>query len=213
MELPRYYRAGLAVRLRNLKSSPGYSRRQRRCRWYWDRANTAIFSIINAVMLRSLPVEDPQSLVELRMGDSGDDELNTPLWEQIRDHQQSFSATLAYAPARFDLAEGGESRFAEGLFVSGGYFDALGVRMMMGRPFSAADDQWGGGRDGNVAVISYKFWQRNFGGDPAVLGKTVTLDRHKFAVAGVTPPWFTGLDVEAQLRCRTAHRQSAGGER
>ena len=159
-------------------------------------ANTAIFSIINAVMLRSLPVEDPQALVQVKLGEFVEDELSTPIWEQIRDHQQSFSGTLAYSTQRFDLAQGGESHFAEGMWVNGDFFRTLGVPILIGRAFTTEDDRWGGGREGAVAVISYNFWQRYFSGDANVIGKTVTLDRHRFVVAGVSPAWFTGLDVD-----------------
>jgi predicted permease len=186
----------LRYALRNLASSPGFTATAVLSLVLGIGANTAIFSIINAVMLRSLPVQDPRALVEVNMAGGGDDELSTPLWEQIRDHQQSFSGTFAYTPTRFDLAEGGESRFAEGLWVSGDYFSVLGVPTLMGRGFSADDDRWGGGREGSVAVISYRFWRDHFAGDPDVVGKMVTLDRHRFTVVGVTPRWFTGLDVD-----------------
>jgi len=159
-------------------------------------ANTAIFGIINAVMLRALPVEDPQALVQVRLGDGPDDELNTPIWEQVRDHQQAFSGTLAYATESFDLANGGESQPAQGLWVSGDFFGVLGVRPMMGRAFRSEDDRWGGGASGPVAVISYKFWKRHFAADADVLGKTVRLNRQPFVIIGVTPPWFMGLDVD-----------------
>src|SRR5579871_5431919 len=89
-------------------------------------ANTAIFSIVNAVMLRSLPVEDPQRLVQVDSKDGGGYYTN-PIWEQVRDHQQAFSGTLAWGGNRFDLAEGGESHFAAGLWVSGDFFRVLGV--------------------------------------------------------------------------------------
>src|SRR5262252_6489245 len=86
-------------------------------------ANTAIFSIVNAVMLRALPVEDPRQLVQVRAdGESG---FTNPIWEQVRDHQQAFSSVLAYGNDRFDLTNGGESRFAQGLWVSGDFFRVL----------------------------------------------------------------------------------------
>jgi predicted permease len=157
-------------------------------------ANTAIFSIVNAVMLRALPVEDPQRLVQLRSGRNGS--FTNPIWEQVRDHQQAFAGALAYGDGRFDLASGGESRFAQGLWVSGDFFRVLGIAPLRGRLLTAEDDQHGGGKSGPVAVISYAFWQSYFGGDAAVLGKTITLDRHPFEIVGVTPPYFTGLDVD-----------------
>ncbi len=157
-------------------------------------ANTAVFNILNAVMLRSLPVEDPQRLVQIRFGKSGS--VTNPIWEELRARQQAFSGTLAYSVQRFDLSKGGESHFAEGLWVSGDYFRVLGVPALRGRVFNTDDDLHGGGRSGPAAVISYAFWQSNFAGDPDVLGKTVNLDRHAFQIVGVTPPWFTGLDVD-----------------
>jgi hypothetical protein len=87
-------------------------------------ANTAIFSILNALMLRSLPVEDPHRIVQLKL-DSHPLFAN-PIWEQVRDQQQAFSGALAYAVDRFDLSEGGESHFAEGIWASGDFFHVLG---------------------------------------------------------------------------------------
>ncbi len=157
-------------------------------------ANSAIFNILNAVMLRSLPVKDPKQLVELREGNGA--YFTNPIWEQVRDHQTAFSETLAYGTARFDLANGGESRFAHGLWVSEDFFRVLGVNAWRGRLFTPEDDRHGGGRFGPVAVISHAFWESHFGGDPAAIGKTISLDRHTFEIVGVAPPWFRGLDVD-----------------
>lgn len=153
-------------------------------------ANTAIFSIVNAVMLRSLPVEDPHRLAEVR------GIFTNPIWEQIRDHQRGFSGALAYSTDRFDLAEGGESHFAESIWVSGGFFRVLGVPPFRGRVITNEDDLHGGGKFGPVAVISYSFWQSHFGGDASIIGKTIRLNRRQFEIVGVTPAWFTGLDVD-----------------
>jgi predicted permease len=157
-------------------------------------ANTAIFSILNAVMLRSLPVEDPHQLVHLKVGRSPS--FANPIWEQVRDHQQAFSGVLAYGSNRFDLSDGGEIHFAQGIWVSGDFFRVLGVPALRGRVINRDDDLHGGGHSGPVAVISYGFWQANFGGDPNILGKTVRLDRHPFVIVGISPPWFKGLDVD-----------------
>jgi predicted permease len=157
-------------------------------------ANTAIFCIVNAVMLRTLPVEDPQRLVEVGFGSTGF--LTNPLWEQIRDHQHAFSGTLAYSPTTLDLSSGGERKPAQVLWVSGDFFHVLGVPALRGRLIGRSDDVRGGGPAGPVAVISYAFWKSHFAGDPDVLGKTVRLDRHTFTVVGVTPPWFRGLDLD-----------------
>lgn len=157
-------------------------------------ANIAIFSVINAVLLRSLPVEDPQRLVQIKIGEQG--EFTNPLWEQVRDHQQAFSGVLAYSAEPFDLAAGGECHFSKGLWVNGDFFRVLGVPALMGRVFTRNDDRRGGGSTGPVAVISYSFWKQNYGGDPSIIGKLVRLNRHPFEIVGVTPPWFTGLDVD-----------------
>lgn len=159
-------------------------------------ANTAIFSIIDTVMLRTLPVGDPQGLVQIKMAGGGDDELNTPLWEAIRDQQQSFSGTLAYASERFTLGTPADGVFAQGIWVSGDFFRVLGVPAMQGRAFTAQDDVWGGGAQGPVAVISYRFRRSHFQAGEAVIGQTIRLNRRQFTVVGVTPPWFTGLDLE-----------------
>jgi predicted permease len=154
-------------------------------------ANTAIFTIINAVMLRSLPIEDPSRLVQIKQGENG--ELTNPIWEHVRDHQNAFSGALAYAERRFDLADGGESHFAQGMFVSGEFFRVLGVAPLKGRVLSGYDDRRGARA---LAVLSYSFWQRRFAGDPDIAGKTVRLNKHAFEIVGVTPPWFTGLNVD-----------------
>ena len=157
-------------------------------------ANTAIFTIVNAVMLRSLPVEDPRQLVQVRSGKDGG--FTNPIWEQIRDHQKAFSGTFAFSNNRFDLTEGGESRFAQGMWVSGDFFRVLGVPPLLGRVLSNEDDRRGGGKSGPTAVISYAFWKGHFASDPDIVGKTIKLDRHSFEIVGVTPPWFTGLEVD-----------------
>jgi predicted permease len=154
-------------------------------------ANTAIFSIINAVLLRSLPIEDPQRLVQIRIGEEGG--FTNPIWEQIRDHQQAFSGVLAYSGQHFDLADGGESHLANGMWVSGGFFRVLGVPAMQGRVFSAEDDRRGGPA---VAIISYNFWKRNYPNQSNVIGESIRLHRQTFEIVGVTPPWFTGLDKD-----------------
>jgi putative ABC transport system permease protein len=157
-------------------------------------ANTAIFSLINALMLRSLPVKEPQRLVQLLPAAKGPSWTN-PLWEQIRQRdRQIFDGAFAYSTPRFNLAAGGETQFVNGVMASGEYFDVLGVRATVGRTFGPADDVRGGGPDGPVAVISGNFWLRHFGGAPNVIGKPIMLDRIQFTVIGVTPAQFTGID-------------------
>jgi predicted permease len=159
-------------------------------------ANTAIFSIVNAVMLRALPVKEPQRLVQVMTGPTRSTWSN-PLWEQLRgrDHQV-FDGAFAYTTQRYNLAAGGEVQPAQGIMASGGMFDVLGVPAILGRTFTTENDvRKGDGLDRRqVAVISYSFWQRHYGGSTDVLGKAVTLDLVPFTIIGVTPPGFEGLD-------------------
>jgi putative ABC transport system permease protein len=154
-------------------------------------ANTAIFSLLDSVMLRSLPVREPQGLVMLASRS-----WTNPIWEQIRDRQDRFSdGAFAWSQTRFDLAEGGESVYANGIYASGRFFEVLGVPAVLGRTFTPHDDVRRGGPEGPVAVIGYGFWQRRFGGAANVVGRTVTLDRVPFTIVGVTGPDFFGPDV------------------
>jgi len=166
-------------------------------------ANTALFQLLNAVRLRTLPVKNPQELahvmIDHRDGATGNfvsryPELTFPVWERIRDRQQGFSGILAWAPHQLNLAPRGEIRNSEGLFVSGEFFDVLGTEPLMGRLFSRADDHHGCG-SGSGAVISYAFWQREFGGAADVLGRSITLEGQSFQVIGVTPPSFFGVET------------------
>jgi predicted permease len=162
-------------------------------------ANTAIFSIVNTLMLRSLPVREPQQLVQLLTGPQRTSWSN-PLWEDLRDHHASlFDGAFAYATPRFNLARGGEAQFVNGMMASGAAFGVLGVPAIIGRTFSPAEDVPGGGTGGPVAVITYAFWQRQFGGAASVVGQHLSLDRVDFTIIGVTPPEFTGLDHGTRL--------------
>lgn len=117
-------------------------------------ANTAIFQLLDAMQFRALPVKDPQQLVEIgniskhRWGNATGRraQLTNALWEQIRDQQQAFSGTFAWGVNRFDLSTGGESRLVDGLWVSGEFFDVLGVPPFVGRVFSRRDDVPDAGR-------------------------------------------------------------------
>ena len=166
-------------------------------------ANTAIFQLLDAVRLRTIPVSNPQELVNVTIarspgGRTGDfngrySNLTNPLWEGIRDRQRAFSTVLAWGTATFELASGGESRPAAGLWVSGDFFAGLGVGPLIGRVLMAADDHRGCGNPG--AVLSYAFWQREYGGDPSVIGRTISLSGYPTDIVGVTPASFYGVEV------------------
>ncbi len=166
-------------------------------------ANTAIFQILDAVRIRALPVSHPEQLAEVRIvgednGRSGAfngrrSMLTNPLWERIRDRQEAFSEIFAWGSVSFEMSSGGESRSAEGLWVSGDFYNTLGVRPLIGRLLASNDDRRGCAAP--PAVISYGFWQREYGGSPSALGRAVTLDGHAYDIVGVTPPSFFGVDV------------------
>ena len=159
-------------------------------------ANTAIFSLMNAVMMRLLPVERPEELMILSTQSPGEPphtSFSNPLWEATRDHQDVFSGVLAWSgPDQFDLAQGGTMQKAQGLFVSGGYFATLGVTPAAGRLLSTADDYRG---CPPVVVLSYGFWQARFGGAANAVGSVLRLREHPFEVVGVAARHFHGVEV------------------
>ncbi|MBV9500580.1 MAG: ABC transporter permease, partial [Acidobacteriaceae bacterium] len=134
-------------------------------------ANTAIFQLLDAVRLRSLPVSRANDLAQLKIaknehccsGNFSDRhaDFTYPQWEQIRNHQQAFSSIFAWGDQRFNLAASGEPHYAEGIWVSGDFFQTLSVRPLLGRLLTGNDDHRGCGSSN--AVISYAFWQREFG--------------------------------------------------
>jgi predicted permease len=165
-------------------------------------ANTAIFQLINAVRLKTLPVRAAQELAQVRIADMTSargsfsfryNSVTNPIWEQIRDHQQTFSGIVAWSPTGFNLAQGGEVRDAKGLWVSGDFFNVLGVQPRLGRVFTAGDDVRGCTAPG--AVISHAFWQSEFGGASDVVGRKLAIADHSVEIVGVTPPSFYGLEV------------------
>jgi putative ABC transport system permease protein len=195
-------RKDLRYALRTLRLNPGFSTVAILSLMLGIGANTAIFQLLNSVRLRSLPVNNPQELMQVRVsnskGRSGHFQGNFPyftyaIWEQVRDQQQPFSGMAVWSSTNFNLAEGGRSRIVRGMYVNGEFFQTLGVAPVAGRLLSAADDQRGCGLPG--AVISYAFWQKEFAGKPSVLGSKLVIDGHPTEVVGVTPPDFYGVEV------------------
>lgn len=179
--------------VRDIRSNPGFTAVAVLSLALGIGANTAIFSLIDAVMLRSLPVNNPEELLQLTMGkqDYAEGYMN-PVWEQVRDRQDVFSGIFAYGGWRFNLAAGGEARYVDGDFVSGQFFDTLGVRTVFGRTLTPADDTRG---CPGAAVLSHGFWQRQYGGRADVVGQTIALNNHPLDIVGVAEPGFTGLDI------------------
>jgi predicted permease len=166
-------------------------------------ANTALFQLVDAIQWRLLPVPRPEQLAELKIapndhccsGNFADRRPNFtgPQWQEIRRRQQVFSSVFAWGDHRFNLAQAGEVRPAEGLWVSGDFFRTLGLEPVLGRLLNADDDRPGCGVAG--VVISYPFWQREFAGSPKAVGSSISLDGHRATVIGVTPAEFFGVEV------------------
>lgn len=165
-------------------------------------ANTAIFSMLDQVLLRPLPVKNPNELVLVSSpgpsrgmfsGDNTDRLFSRPLYIDLRDRSQVFSGLAARFPnaANFVYQGQGESVVAE--VVSGNFFDVLGVTPYRGRLLTAADDVMKGGHP--VVVLGYGFWQRRFGGDNNAIGKTVRINNSLMTIIGVTPREFFGVNV------------------
>ena len=166
-------------------------------------ANTALFQLIDALRLRSLPLARPAELAEIQIADMGkakgsfsswNGTITYPAWKEISARSgTAFSGVAALGERNFNLATGGEVREARGLLVSGGLFDVLGVTPIAGRVLHESDDRRGCGSPG--AVLSYGFWQRQFGGDPSVPGRVLTVDGHPIEVVGVAARSFFGVEV------------------
>ena len=187
---------------RQLRRSPGFAITAALSLALGIGANAAIFQLVDAIRLKLLPVRNPQELAMIdfekgshRSGNfsSRSANLTYAQYDAIRTQQQAFTGVLGWSAHRFNLAPGGEARFAEGLYVSGNFFALLGVNPLIGHTFTAQDDTAACPDPG--AVLSYGFWQREFDGDPAALGRTVSLDGHPIPIIGVTPPAFFGVEV------------------
>jgi predicted permease len=193
-------RQDICYGLRQLRRSPGFTAVAVLTLALGIGVNTAIFSLIDAVMLKMLPVEKPGELYQVQVGNADEsgggsglnDVFTTPMWEQLRDHQDVFSRTFAWGDNSFYLADGGTTRAVNGLWVSGGYFPALGLRPAAGRLIADADARRGCPA---VAVLSYGFWQERYGGAKSAIGSTLSLSSHPFEVIGVAPPGFFGMGV------------------
>lgn len=166
-------------------------------------ANTAIFQLIDAVRMRALPVAQPDDLAIVRIGESPNGRtgrfsgrypmLTYPIWAQMEGRLQSFESTFAWGSATLDLATSGESRPVQGMYVSEAFFTTLGLSPLAGRLPAPGDATFDCSEP--AAVISYPFWQREYGADRGVIGRTVSIDGRPFPIVGVTERAFFGLEV------------------
>ena len=192
----------LRYAIRVLRANPGFTAVAVTLLALGIGANTAIFQLLDAIRLRTIPVKDPQRLTLIDLADhkgwrgsqaSAYATFTNPMWERFRDTQDAFSGVLAWGQSDFNLSPGGEVHLAHGMFVSGDFFQVLGVPPLMGRFFTAADDRRGCAVSG--AVVSYSFWQRELGGDAGAVGRKITIDYHPVEVIGIAPASFFGLEI------------------
>ncbi|MGH9572221.1 MAG: ABC transporter permease, partial [Candidatus Acidiferrales bacterium] len=214
--------------LRMLRKSPGFTAVAILTLALGIGANTAIFTLIDAVMLRMLPVSNPQELVSLNVAESPgyprsiDGNNNTafpfPAFREMRDRNQVLSSLFAFkGMGRLSVEVNGNAEIVHGEMVTPNFFSALGVRPEQGRDFTAADDTAGSQA---VAIISYGYWQRRFGGDETVIGKEIVVNGVPATVTGVAPRTFFGLQagtavdlyMDVAMQPRVAPRMSDPGK-
>jgi putative ABC transport system permease protein len=159
-------------------------------------ANTAIFSVVNAILLKPLPFPEPDQLIAVGMTDSrqkGDTNLNSlsyPDFFDFRDQNRTLASSAVYRDRSFALTSEEGATSLRGQKVSAEFFDVIGIKPALGRAFVRDDEQGGGGPGGFKVIISHDFWLKHYGADPNVLGHTITLDRRPYTVTGVMPAGF-----------------------
>ena len=155
--------------------------------------NTAMFSLVDSLLFRPLPVASPETLVDVFTTGGDGDEYATSSYQDFLDLKQQntvFSDIIGYSPMMAPLSLGDRSRIALGQVMTSNHFSVLGVQPLIGRLLVPADDEPGAAR---VVVLSYRTWQREFGGDPSMVGNSITLRGLPYTVVGVTPQSFTGV--------------------
>ena len=180
----------LGYAIRSMRRAPGYTAVAALSLALAIGANTAIFSLVNVLMLRDLPVRNPHELVEI-----GPDNFSYPLYEQVRDQNTVFSDVLTVSSTTVRATIGDAARQPIGRFVSGNYFPSLGISPAVGRLLSPDDDRSDAAEGSTLTVIGYGLWQHEFGGDRQIIGKTLTIETVPFTIVGVLPRTFDGLTV------------------
>lgn len=191
--------ADLRFALRQLRKSPGFTLTAVLTLALGIGATTAIFTMFDQVLLRMLPVQDPQQLVRMEWhgsfsgsmsvfgGDIGD-YYSYPMYKDLRDKNQVFSGVLAAVRTDFGVSWQNQAADTNGELVSGNYFQVLGIRPALGRLFTSADET---AKDANpVAVLSYDYWRSHMAAQPSVIGQTLLINAHPFTIVGVAPPNF-----------------------
>src|SRR5258706_2118039 len=167
-------------------------------------ANTAIFTLLDQVLLRLLPVKNPQQLVLLTMrgkhygNNWGGNAISYPMYRDFQDHNEVFSGMFCRFPQPVSMTYGGQAERTLGELVSGTYFGVLGVGTVLGRAIGPEDDRVPDGHP--VVVLSYDYWKRRFGGDPQIIGKTLLVNNYQMAVIGVAQPGLDGVELGASSK-------------
>src|SRR5579872_6147363 len=162
-------------------------------------ANTAIFSLVDQILLRLLPVKDPKQLVLLSMkgfhygSNWGMNAISYPMYHDFSENNTVFSGMFCRFPSRVSLSVAGHTERTAAELVSGSYFPVLGVGAALGRTFAPDDDRFPGGHP--LLMLSYEFWKTRFAGDPHVLGKSVLMNGHSFTIIGVAERGFDGVEL------------------
>ena len=162
-------------------------------------ANTAIFTLLDQVLLRLLPVKDPQELVLLTMrghhygSNWGGNAISHPMFRDFKDHNEVFSEMFCRFPTTVSLTFNGQAELVPLELVSGTYFPVLGIRPFLGRLFTPDDDRVPSGHP--YIVLSYDFWRTRFASDPGIVGKDLLLNNYKMSVVGVAQPGFDGVEL------------------
>src|SRR5580658_9458214 len=181
--------------LRQLRRSPGFAITAILILALGIGAVTAVFSLIDAALLKMLPVENPQELVQFKSINPAfpvNDAVSYPAYKMFREQTQVLAGAVAFRKQhKIDLEIDGQSALAEGQLVSGNYFSVLGVRAIRGRTILPADESVAG--QSPVAVISYDCWRSRFGLDPGIIGKSILLNNAAYTIVGVTEPEFYGV--------------------
>ena len=158
-------------------------------------ANTAIFSLVNAVLLRPLPVEKPDELamVLTARSEGTNSNFSYAVYSDLRDQNDVFQGLMAHSPISVILSDGRPTERVKGEIVTGNYFSLLGVKAALGRTFGPEEDRTLSASP--VVILSHGLWQRQFGGDPGVLGEAISINDHRFTVLGIAPRGFAGQSL------------------
>jgi predicted permease len=204
----------LRYALRMLVKSPGFTAVSVLTLALGIGANTGLFSLVNSVLLGNLPVRHPEELVVIKYTDGrsqeADEDFSYPMYQALRDKNTVFRSVLTRSGVAFNASYAGQTERATGEMVSGNYFETLGVEPFLGRLIGPEDDRTPGAHP--VAVLSYGYWQRRFGSDPAIVGKDTVLNNNPIRIIGIAPPGFYGTelarnpDIRVPMMMATAFR-------